>query len=146
MINLYYENDLDKQSFGLCDISFTRGNTLTSAVLMSIFSWRRGAKEEVDDELLRYGWWADASNSRKLGSKLWLLRRVSITPAIMQRAKEYIEEALQWMIDDGICKTITATVQRTSKMPDAIQVRIVIYKNDGTQQIETFDQLWRELE
>jgi phage gp46-like protein len=143
-MNLIYEDDLDKQSFGLCDISFNQGNALTSAVLMSIFSWRRGTAAEVDDDSRRYGWWADTPQ-RKLGSKFWLLRRTSITPAVLQKAKEYCEEALKWLIEDGICKTIAVEVRQNQKQPDGIKVLIRIYKNDGTQQIETFENLWQEL-
>lgn len=110
-MNLVYEDNLDKQSFGLCDISFSQGNSLASAVLMSIFSWRRGAVGEADDEGRKYGWWADTPQ-RKLGSKFWLLRRTSITPSVMQKAKEYCEEALKWLIEDGICRTITVEVRQ----------------------------------
>lgn len=143
-MNLIYEDDIDKQSFGLCDISFSAGNTLTSAVLMSIFSWRRGASNEIDDAGNRYGWWADTPQ-RKLGSKFWLLRRTSITPVILQKAKEYCQEALSWMIEDGLCKAITVDAKQNQKQPDGIQVLIRMYKNDGTTQTETFENLWQEL-
>lgn len=144
-MNLIYEDDLDKQSFGLCDISFTQGNALTSAVLMSLFSWRRGSKTEVDDAGNRYGWWAD-TQQRKLGSKFWLLRRTSITPSILQKTKEYCQEALLWMIEDKLCKSMTVTAQQNKNQPDGIQVLIRIYKNDGTEQTEIFESLWQELD
>lgn len=63
----------------------------------------------------------------------------------MQKAKEYCEEALKWLIEDGICRTITVEVRQNKNQPDGIKVVVKIIKNDASEQIETFDRLWSEI-
>jgi phage gp46-like protein len=57
----------------------------------------------VDDDEL-YGWWGDSypiSADDRIGSRLWLLRRVKLTAATQRDAEFYAAEALRWLIDDG---------------------------------------------
>lgn len=37
----------------------------------------------------------------RIGSRLWLLRRVKLTPQTQRDAEAYAREALQWLLDDG---------------------------------------------
>lgn len=97
---------------------------LRTAVLISLFTDARapaGAElpEDGDD---RRGWWGDdfaASDQfsgetraeNALGSTLWLLRRSKITPATLMRAKQAAQDALGWLIRDGIASTIAVEVE-----------------------------------
>lgn len=85
-------------------ISDNREDTLTRAVLISLFTWRRAMTDDpVDDEEL-FGWWGDsypAIADDRIGSRLWLLRRVKLTDATQRDAEFYANEALQWLLDDG---------------------------------------------
>ncbi|PTT31890.1 phage GP46 family protein [Pseudomonas sp. HMWF021] len=86
-------------------MSNDRYTDLTRAVLISLFTWRRAETDDpVDDEEL-FGWWGDsypAIANDRIGSRLWLLRRVKLTAATQRDAEFYAEEALQWMRDDGL--------------------------------------------
>lgn len=77
---------------------------LTRAVIISLFTWRRAATDDpVDDEEL-FGWWGDsypAIADDRIGSRLWLLRRVKLTAQTQRDAEFYAREALQWLLDDG---------------------------------------------
>lgn len=77
---------------------------LTRAVIISLFTWRRAAPDDpVDDEEL-FGWWGDsypAIADDRIGSRLWLLRRVKLTAQTQRDAEFYAREALQWLLDDG---------------------------------------------
>lgn len=81
-----------------------REATLTRAVLISLFTWRRALTDDpVDDEEL-FGWWGDSYPDiadDRIGSRLWLLRRVKLTDATQRDAEFYANEALRWLLDDG---------------------------------------------
>lgn len=81
-----------------------RESTLTRAVLISLFTWRRALTDDpVDDEEL-FGWWGDSYPDiadDRIGSRLWLLRRVKLTDATQRDAEFYANEALRWLLDDG---------------------------------------------
>lgn len=77
---------------------------LERAVLISLFTWRRAAIDDPIDDDERYGWWGDsypAVANDRIGSRLWLLRRVKLTAATQRDAEFYAREALQWLLDDG---------------------------------------------
>lgn len=85
-------------------ISNTVEAGLIRAVMISLYTWRRAATDDpVDDEEL-YGWWGDsypAVAADRIGSRLWLLRRVKLTEATQRDAEFYADEALRWLLDDG---------------------------------------------
>ncbi|MBH3405688.1 phage GP46 family protein [Pseudomonas glycinae] len=85
-------------------LSDDRESTLTRAVLISLFTWRRALTDDpVDDEEL-FGWWGDSYPDiadDRIGSRLWLLRRVKLTDATQRDAEFYANEALRWLLDDG---------------------------------------------
>lgn len=101
------------------DLSITDGQIATdadleTAVILSLFCDRRAeADDDVDGNPAdRRGWWADAYaaiDGDAYGSRLWLLARAKQTNATLIRAREYVEEALAWMIEDGVATTVTAT-------------------------------------
>ena len=73
---------------------------LVRAVVISLFTWRRA---NPDDDLpgdLRMGWWGDSFPTvadDRIGSRLWLLRRVKLTRQTQMDAEFYAREALQWL-------------------------------------------------
>jgi phage gp46-like protein len=81
----------------------TTGDALASAVLLSIFTDRRARPDDqLPDVLDKRGYWADAD----WGSRLWLLEREKQTEQTKNRAIGYVKEALQWLIADGLAKTV----------------------------------------
>jgi phage gp46-like protein len=47
------------------------------------------------------------------GSRLYLLERAKNTDNTMRLAMDYCKEALQWMIDAGLARTVNVRAQRT---------------------------------
>ncbi len=92
-----------------------REATLTRAVLISLFTWRRALTDDpVDDEEL-FGWWGDSYPDiadDRIGSRLWLLRRVKLTDATQRDAEFYANEALRWLLDDGHAIAIEITSEK----------------------------------
>jgi phage gp46-like protein len=91
---------------------------LRAAVLVSLFTDRHA---EADDPLPgapnsadRRGWWADAwpeLDGDRIGSRLWLLGREKQTADVLQRAQVYSEEALAWLIEDGVALAVSVTAE-----------------------------------
>lgn len=102
------------QAFDLLmdDADLAPDASLASAVLLSLTCDRLAQPHEVARGEDRRGWWADAfaEDGDQFGSRLWLLAREKQLPSTVQRCKAYIEEALQWMIDDGLVRAMTVTV------------------------------------
>ena len=77
---------------------------LTRSVIISLYTWRRAATDDPLDDDERFGWWGDSYPviaDDRIGSRLWLLRRVKLTAQTQRDAEFYAREALQWLLDDG---------------------------------------------
>lgn len=93
----------------------TREGLLRRAVTISLFTWRRAGPDDPLDDDDRKGWWADCVPTvagDQIGSRLYLLQRRTITQDTLRDAKEYAEEALRWMTEDGVVSAVTVTVTR----------------------------------
>ena len=123
---------------------------LRSAVLVSLFTDARASNDATlpgggDD---RRGWWADTYQANDTGSLLWLLARAKkagngagYTGAVgnlTQRVEDTCRAALQWLLDDGVAKSVGVTARWLSA--SALGVRIVITKPSGAS--EAFDYSW----
>ncbi|WP_175980067.1 phage GP46 family protein [Caballeronia zhejiangensis] len=105
------------------------GNDLQTAILISIFSDRMAEADDVipDGDDPR-GWWAD--DDVPIGSRMWLLRRAKQTGETLQRAYDYLAEALQWLIDDGVVARFDISVQWARK--STLGASITAYSPTGT--------------
>ena len=89
---------------------------LETAVMISLFTDRRSENDDAlpgakDD---RRGWWADQFldvAGDKIGSRLWLLAREKQMPSVLVRTQEYAQEALAWLIEDGIARAVNVTAE-----------------------------------
>lgn len=108
-------------------VSADMQDTLSRAIVISLFSWRRADENDIyDQELGKQGWWGDSLNNDKIGSKLWQLLRNKITSETIYQAEEMVFDALKWLIDDGICTDISVSVERDSNTPDRLNVSIIL--------------------
>lgn len=86
---------------------------LQTAVILSLLTWRRADSEDpVPDKTDLKGWWGDSFPEVEgdfFGSKLWIVQNMPATEETLQLAKTYAEEALQWMLDDGIVESVDVT-------------------------------------
>lgn len=102
-------------------------DSLSRAIVISLFSWKRADKNDIyDKELGKQGWWGDSLNDDKIGSKLWQLLRNKITSETIYQAEEMVFDALKWLIDDGICTDISVSVERDNDTPDRLNVSIIL--------------------
>ncbi|WP_186065977.1 phage GP46 family protein [Burkholderia gladioli] len=111
----------------LAGADLATGNDLASAVLISIFTDREASADDVipDGSTDLRGWWAD--DEVPIGSRMWLLKRAKQTTQTAQRAYDYLAEALQWLIDDGVAGRIEITTQWVRR--GVLGAWIVVIKN-----------------
>lgn len=101
---------------------------LETAVLISLFSDKRANIEDIIPDLNsddRRGWWGDVINNTLIGSKFWLLSREKTGNNLNSTIEEYTLDALNWMVSDGIAKSITCTVTRTGTYNYRISTKIL---------------------
>ncbi|HIE2304214.1 TPA: phage GP46 family protein [Yersinia enterocolitica] len=122
----------------------TPTDSLTRAVIISLFTWRRADPD--DDSEQPMGWWGDSYptiQNDRIGSRLYLLQRTTLTSKTVELARGYLEQALAWLKDDGVVSRITINVQRHGT--EILTAEITLYRNDGSSQLITFDDLWSAL-
>ncbi|RJX19022.1 MAG: hypothetical protein C4575_09340 [Desulforudis sp.] len=123
---------------------------LTTAVIVSLFTDRRAEDDDVLPDSAngdKRGWWGDLVSPEvegdRIGSRLWLLEREKTTPETLIRAREYIEQALEWLVDDGVAAKVEIEVERTGAVETPILAfRARIFRSDGTVTAYKFDSLW----
>lgn len=119
---------------------------LTRAVIVSLFTWRRARQDDDLPGDARMGWWGDSfatADGDRIGSRLWLLARAKLTPQTMNRASEYTQEALAWLVDDGVASRVEVEVERLGLSGLALTCRI--YRSDGRAVDLRFSNVWEFL-
>lgn len=136
MTDLALTYDSQRLVFDLADpgADLTPDDGLETAVIDSLFTDRLA---EPDDELPdgdtdRRGWWGDMlaeTPGDRIGSRLWLLSREKELPEVLGRAEEYANEALAWLVDDGVANSVEVTAENPS--PGLMTLQITITRGDG---------------
>lgn len=119
---------------------------LETAVILSLFT---DARASDDDPLPfgendRRGWWADAFptvDRDRIGSRLWLLRREKQTQETLNRAREYAEEALAWMVADGVARGVE--VESFVVRNGVLGLSVVIQRPDASVARFRYETLWK---
>lgn len=117
------------------------GNDLATAVLISLFSDRTALPGDTipDGTTDPRGWWGD-DPTHPLGSRLWLIERAKQTAGVLNAVQDYITEALQWLIDDGVAVGVDITVQWVR--PGVLGAQIIVRHSNGTSTAMKFSWAW----
>ncbi len=116
---------------------------LARAVEISLFTWQRAADTDELSGRSKYGWWGDNFAEERgdvIGSKLWLLMRAKLTDETIVTAKEYAEEALEWLIKDRIASAVDVTAERGAL--NRLDLSVTITKPDKSQLNLRFQSVW----
>lgn len=131
------------QSLGIGDwvidktTGLAEGDDLATAVLISVFTDAAAAPEELPagSQPDRRGWWGGP-----IGSKLWLRRRDKPTETLLALVKADVEQALAWLIEDGVAASIDVLTEYTR--PAMLGVQITVHRRTGGALAMRFSRLW----
>lgn len=143
-IAIEYKSQIKEYDISILNGDLKECDDLDSAVIISLFTWARAAAGEVDENAPRFGWFGDkidADNTDSTGSKLYLLKRKKITNQTIMDAREYIEQALRWMIEDGVATEIKAEVERNASDVNRVDALVQIVRGDRSRTMK-FNDLW----
>ena len=118
--------------------------SLIRAVVISLFTWRRAATDDSVDDDERFGWWGDsypAIADDRIGSRLWLLRRVKLTADTQRDAEFYAREALQWLLDDGQVIEVDVISERADSY--RLNLQVILTVQTGARLKINSSQLWQ---
>ncbi len=88
---------------------------LPRAVIISLFTWGRALPDDDLPGDARMGWWGDSFPQvagDRIGSRLWLLARAKILNDTPAKAREYAEQALAWLLEDGVASEVIVQAER----------------------------------
>lgn len=120
----------------------TSGEDIASAVLISLFSDRLADANDATDDGDRRGWWGDTGEEVLLGSRLWLLNRSPLSRDVARKAETYAEEALAWLVSDGVLAAVSASTQIV--WPARLYLTILLLRPNGGREQHKFEWLWGE--
>jgi phage gp46-like protein len=148
-VYILWDNSNARGDWSLAAGDLQTSQDLETACLVSLFTDKLATPDFVptDGSSDRRGWWADPYNDAPLGSNLWQLERAKKTRDTLALARRYAEEALQWLVDDGVAKDV---VVNTAWLGAAIGstllgIGIAIVKPDGSVTRFTFGWAWQGL-
>ncbi len=125
----------DRSGFdlGLGTYDLATDSGLRSAVIVSLYTERRAEADDVlpDGTTNRRGHWADP----EMGSRLWLLDRAKETDDLLARAREYANEALAWLLDDGVVRAVDVTAAFVQRGVLALTVTITLADRERFQDV-----------
>lgn len=142
-IRISYDNLTQSGDFVVSGGDLEADRDLETAVLISLFTDRRASSDDVvpdgSDDLR--GCWMDAYTDMPLGSRIWLLKREKIIPSTVAALKEYVKEALQWLLDNHIAQDLSVDCTPDS-LKHRIDVVIDIARNGKNRR---YQYVWRQL-
>lgn len=136
-----------KNSDGLIDLvldgqQFAKVDGLETAIQVSLLTDARAPESTVLTPSLRRGWVGNidtADTGRQLGSLLWTFDQARLTPDILNSLALASEEALLWMIEDFVAKSVTAEAIQINTREVNIIISILTIEGKEKQ----YSILWR---
>ena len=126
-------------------------DSLRTAVILSLFLDRRANDDDIlpNDSDDRRGLWADtvapmtdygigggSASGDHIGSRLWLLSREKQLAGVLERARHYAEEALTWLVEDGVATAVQVTA--TNPRQGWLVLEVTVTLSDTSEYRETF--------
>ncbi len=137
------------------DVAFDKGDLKTdkdleTAITISLFSDRRARSDDpLEPNESRRGWWGDTFaeiDKDQFGSRLWLLRREKITDSVLERARQYAEESVRWLIEDKVAEYVIVTTEVVGKRADGILgIRVEVKRPQKQAESFKFDYAWEQI-
>ena len=140
----FFQREDGIYDFGFSDTGdFDTTEGLDTALLFSLFEERRADPSEVSPPNKRRGWIGNELQDDigfELGSKLWLLDQERLTQETVNKAQDYAQQAVQWLIDESIVDDVVTTAEKVGTSD--IRICIELFR-DGNRIENRFFDLWK---
>lgn len=134
--------DYDNIDIEIKDGDLVGDDGLETALLISLYTDKRVSDEELPrGESSKRGWWGDMFpdfDGDQIGSKLWLLDASKQIPSNLPLYEDYVKDALQWLIEDGVASEISCS----ASYPERSYILIEISVKRPSGENSSFDFLW----
>lgn len=101
---------------------------LVTAVIISLFTDRQANPDDtLPNGKHRRGWWGDdfaGTPGDKIGSRLWLNESAKQLGSVLIKDREYAQEALQWLVDDGVASRVDVAASNPRSGVRALTIEI----------------------
>lgn len=123
------------------------GDDLYTSVGLSLFVNARDFNGGFDprDITSRQGFWGDAFRISPLGSLLWKYRRSKSVPALLELVRSACQDALKWMVQDGVAGSVDVSTKWTSTLKDKMIIEVIIKKPSGESVSLAYSFAWNQL-
>jgi phage gp46-like protein len=144
-ISIFWDVGNSRGDWQVAGVDLATGNDLATSVLISLFTDRRANVDDLipDGTNDPRGWWGDIDEDKPIGSRLWLLDRSKQTQEVLNLARDYIAEALQWMIDDQIVASMDVQTEWTRDT--MLGAQVILYQPAGPSIPLRFAWAWQQL-
>jgi len=148
MTDIALKWNVDHADIDVTDFDLETDEGLESALIISLFTDRLVSTDQTlpIGETSRRGWWgdtfADVPNDL-IGSRLWLLNREKIMSDVLARAKEYVIEATQWLIDDKVSPRVDVIVESNAQRYGELDIEVDVFRPTGAQVNFKFNYNWQ---
>ena len=104
-------------------------DSLKTSIYLSLFTDARCLDLEIPIlEKSPRGYWGDSISDYATGSKLWLIQKSKLSQDVAIRAKEYAEECLSWIVEDGFANELE--VNSYFDLNEKLNLQIIIDKTE----------------
>ncbi len=146
-VALFWSNTNGGGDIALASADLATDDGMRTALIISLFSDGEARADDVipDGSDDRRGWWGDAFADIQddlIGSRLWLLSREKRLPAVLVKAHDFAREAVQWLIDDGVCARIDVDAELFGQ--DGLAIRVQPFRPSGPA-YDRFDFVWEAI-
>ncbi|TCK43977.1 phage gp46-like protein [Paraburkholderia sp. BL8N3] len=144
-VTIIWDVDNSRGDWQMKGPALLTGDDLPTSVLLSLFTDRiaNGDDPIPDGTGDPRGWWGDIEEDRPIGSRLWLLDRSKQTQEVLNDARDYIIEALQWLVDDGVVASMD--VQTEWVRDTFLGAQITLNQPTGPNISLTYAWAWQQL-
>jgi phage gp46-like protein len=108
---------------------FSKADGFETAIVVSFFTDARAPVSNIAQPENRRGWVGDiltAGIGRSLGSLLWLYEQERNTDVMRNQVAGEAQAALRWMVEDGVAKSVSASIGTVTARNVTILVKIVV--------------------
>lgn len=124
-MNLGLKHNGDNFDLNSEDGVFAIENGVISSILISLFTDARVSGDR--------GFWASSFEGIDFGSKLWSLMRETQSSESLELARRWTEQALNWIVDDGLVQDLSVNVSYPKRGVISI---VITFKNlEGIQEV-----------